>query len=107
MKSNILTLDQLLERGYHVEMKNSVLYMLDRHNTLIARVIMSHKKMFPLNLHNKRTNFLQDTARDVSTFWHLLHGHLNFEALKLLEKKRMVKGLPKLIILKDCVKFVS
>ncbi|PKI79000.1 hypothetical protein CRG98_000641 [Punica granatum] len=96
IKSNLLSIGQLLERGYNINMKDSALSIRDKNNKLITHVSMTKNRMFPLKLSVNEANCLKVTTLDASTLWHLLYEHLNFEALKLLEKKNMVMGLLKI-----------
>lgn len=46
MKNNILSLGQLLEKGYDIQMRNMYLYVHDDNNTLITLVKMTITKSF-------------------------------------------------------------
>ena len=35
-------------------------------------------------------------ARDTALFWHAIYGYLNFNALRELDRKKMVHGLPRI-----------
>jgi len=51
MKSNILILEQLLEKGYEIKMKDHTLTLLDTKRDMIAKVAMIKKnRMFLLNI---------------------------------------------------------
>ena len=50
MKSNILSIGQLLEKGYTIHMKDRILSLLDTRGRHIAHVEMSKNRMFPLHL---------------------------------------------------------
>ena len=50
LKSNILSMGQLMEKGYSVLMKDLVLYLKDKSNILIAQVEMKKNKMYKLDL---------------------------------------------------------
>ena len=67
---------------------------------LIAKVEMSRKKMYPLQVHRiqgmMKANFKVE-ALDQTWLCHLRYGHLHFDGLSLLQKKNMVKGLPPII----------
>jgi hypothetical protein len=64
MKSNILTLGQLLERGYTIFIKDRVLYLRDQSNWLIAQVEMTKNRMFKLNLMNIEVTCLKACVED-------------------------------------------
>jgi transposase InsO family protein len=94
MKSNILSLGQLLERGYMIFMKERTLYLRDQDNRLLAQVEMTKNRMFKLNLVNVQARCLKACIEDMTWLWHLRFGHLNFGGLKQLSNKRMVKNIP-------------
>ncbi|KAK2996001.1 hypothetical protein RJ640_019468 [Escallonia rubra] len=94
MKANILSMGQLLEKGYSIHMTDKCLYLRDDKGSLIARVPMSSNMMFLMNIHHDAPKCLKACFDNQSWLWHLRLGHLNFGGLKLLSTKNMVKGLP-------------
>ncbi|KAE8673808.1 hypothetical protein F3Y22_tig00111772pilonHSYRG00252 [Hibiscus syriacus] len=96
MKSNILSLGQLVEKGYDIHMNNYNLSIKDDNNNFIAKVPMSKNRMFLINIQNDVAKCLKAYYKDASWLWHLRFGHLNFGGLELLSKKGMVKGLPRI-----------
>ncbi|KAM1823768.1 hypothetical protein FF1_025765 [Malus domestica] len=94
MKSNILSLGQLLEKCYDFHTKNYILFLRDDKGRLIAKAKMSKNRMFPMNIQNDVAKCLKICYKDISWLWHLRFGHLNFGGLELLSKKEMVRGLP-------------
>ncbi|GAU26813.1 hypothetical protein TSUD_289180 [Trifolium subterraneum] len=94
MKTNILSLGQLLEKGYDIQLKNNNLSIRDHSNKFIAKVPMSRNRMFVLNIQNDVAQCLKMCYKEESWLWHLRFGHLNFGGLELLSKKEMVRGLP-------------
>jgi hypothetical protein len=68
MKSNILSIGQLLHKGYIVHMENNVLSLRDTNGRLIARVQMTKNRMFPLNLNTKIEKCLIGLIKNESWF---------------------------------------
>jgi hypothetical protein len=66
MKSNILSLDQLLERGYTIFMKERTLYLRDQDNRLLAQLEMTKNRIFKLNLVNVQTRCLKACIEDMT-----------------------------------------
>jgi hypothetical protein len=50
MKKNILSIGQLLERGYIIHMKDKYLALRDAKRQLVAKVVMSNNRMFLIYL---------------------------------------------------------
>ncbi|XP_048615821.1 uncharacterized protein LOC125588496 [Brassica napus] len=94
MKTNILSLGQLLEKGYDIRLKDNSLSLRDKANNLITKVPMSNNRMFVLNIQNDIARCLKMCYKEESWLWHLRFGHFNFGSLELLSNKEMVKGLP-------------
>jgi hypothetical protein len=58
---------------------------------------MTKNIIFSLIMRNDLTDSLNSYKAkgfDDSWLWHLIYGHLHFGGLDLLQKKKMVKGLP-------------
>ena len=52
MKTYILSLGQLLKKGYDIHLKDNNLSIRDNECNLIAKVSMSRNRMFMLNIQN-------------------------------------------------------
>ncbi|XP_020271910.1 golgin subfamily A member 3-like [Asparagus officinalis] len=65
LKSNILSMGQLLEKGYSVFMKDRMLHLKDKKGRLLAHVEMAKNRMFKLNLRNVQERCLQINMEDV------------------------------------------
>ena len=86
MKNNILSFNQLLEKGYEIYLKENNLSMGNNIGNLIANVPISRNRMFLLNIQNdvtKRPRLATKLILDLV----LRFGHLNFVGLELLSKK--------------------
>jgi len=102
LKTNILSMGQLMEKGYSVIMKDRVLELRDKLGYLITRVEMKQNKMYKLEL-----RCLKLDVEDEVMKWHFRFGHLHFGGLTELVQKEMVRGLPNIEFKKnfceDCV----
>lgn len=94
MKSNIVSLGQLLEKGYDIRLKDNNLAIRGTTCNLIAKLPLSRNRMFVLNIQNDVTRCLKTCYKDMSWLWYLQLGHLNFGGSELLSKKEMVIGCP-------------
>jgi hypothetical protein len=64
MRSNILRLGQLLERGYMIFVKERILYLRDQDNRLLAQIEMTKKYMYKLKLINVQARCLKACVDD-------------------------------------------
>jgi hypothetical protein len=95
----MLSVGQMIEKKYKVFFKNKVCTIYDKYPSkqLISRVEMTKSRMFPLimiNDMNDSLNAYKAKGLDESWIGNFRYGHLHFGGLDLLQKKKMVKGLP-------------
>ncbi|GMI66347.1 hypothetical protein HRI_000304000 [Hibiscus trionum] len=96
LKTNLLSVGQLQEKGYEIFIKDGVCRIQDENLGLIAQVNMTTNWMFPLYLNNATQSCFSARMKNEAWLWHFRYGHLNFGGLKLLQQKRMVTGLLKI-----------
>lgn len=96
LRSNIMSMGQLMEKGYSVFMKDRILELKDKEGKSVACVEMTSNRMYKLNLRNVREKCLKINLADKTSLWHLRFGHLNHGGLQKLAKKGMVHGLPEM-----------
>lgn len=94
LRTNLLSVGQLQEKGYEISIKDGVCRIQDEKLGLIAQVNMTANRMFPLYLDNTTSSCFFARLKDEAWLWHFRYGHLNFGGLKTLQKKNMVMGLP-------------
>jgi hypothetical protein len=64
MKSNILSVRQLMEKGFEIFMKNWTLHLKDKQGRQIAQVEMGENRMFKLNLRRIEEKYLKINKED-------------------------------------------
>ncbi|KAI5323652.1 hypothetical protein L3X38_032724 [Prunus dulcis] len=95
LAQNLLSVGQLLQRGFLVKFEDDYCVISDKkNNTLVAKIKMTANKVFPLLMTSKENLALEAEKVDGSLLWHLRYGHLNQRSLQLLHQKSMVVGLP-------------
>src|SRR5512136_253226 len=96
MKSNILSVGQLLEKGYKVYSKGTKLNLEDKLKKLVAGVEMAPNRMFKMNIGSLQTTCLKINTENKNELWHLRFGHLGYPGLQAAVQKESVIRLPKL-----------
>ncbi|CAH9057264.1 unnamed protein product [Cuscuta europaea] len=96
MKTNIISMGQLMEKGYSADLSGRYLHLKDRRGRAVARVEMAKNRMYKLDLRSVNHKCLKVDLTDKSILWHLRFGHLNFGGLAELSKKGLVHGLPEM-----------
>ena len=95
LSQNLLSVGQLVEKGYALTFDRDKCTILDKKGEqAITTVPMASNRVFPLCMSHKENLALKSDVMDESMLWHMRYGHLNYESLKLLNKKDMVIGLP-------------
>jgi len=84
----------LLKKGYEIKMKDRILTLLDTKEDMIAKVAMIKNKMFLLNI---EMDVPKCMCENETWLWHMRFGHVNFDSLKMMVQKEMLKGLPSII----------
>ncbi|XP_006593259.1 uncharacterized protein LOC114378981 [Glycine soja] len=85
MKSNLISMSQLLENGFSMKMSNGSLEVYDTAKKMIVKALLARIRTFKVNLNTIEPQCLSAvTLSDESWLWHLRLGHLNFKDLSLL-----------------------
>ena len=80
-----MSLEQLLEKGYEIKIKDRALTLLDTYGAMIVKVTMTKKNiMFLLNIETGVPKCLKAYVKDEIWLWHIRHGHVNFDSLKMM-----------------------
>jgi hypothetical protein len=96
LRNSIISLGQLDENGSCVEIKDRVMRIWDHHRHLIAKVTRGSNQLYVLNVQVAQPLCLVVRRDDEAWQWHERFDHLHLEALKQLNTKEMVQGMPSL-----------
>ena len=96
MDSNLLSLGQLLEKGYKMRMEDLMLKVYDKKQSFILKAKMSNNRTFKVNFNVVDVHCMTAEGNDVNWLWHFRYGHLNFHGLSRLVAKHMVSGMPQI-----------
>lgn len=94
LRSNIISLGQLTETGCKVVMEDDVLLVYDKARTLMMKVFREINRMYKIKLVVGSPVCLLSKLDDVAWLWHARLGHLNFDSMRRIGSKNMVRGMP-------------
>lgn len=84
MKSNLLSIGQLLEKGYRMVMENTM-RVFDVKNKLLVKATLSGTRTFKVELNVVKQQCLATPVDRDEWLWHHRFGHVNFRDLSLLQ----------------------
>jgi hypothetical protein len=96
LRNSIISLGQLDESGSHVEIKDRIMRIWDRHRCLRGKVTRGTNRLYVLNVQVAQPLCFAARRDDEAWQWHERFGHIHFETLKRLSANGMVRGLPSL-----------
>ena len=94
LKSNIVSLGQLEEKGSKSVLENGKLCVFDQEKTLLISAPRTANRLYTIKLGLTTPVCLLAKSDDAAWRWHARLGHLNFRALRNLSSKGMVHGMP-------------
>jgi hypothetical protein len=97
LRSNIISIGQLDERGCQVLINDDVLRIHDKDRRLLAKINCSTNCLYKIDLRITRPVCLATHGDDEAWLWHARFGHLSFDALRSLARHGMVRGLPEIV----------
>lgn len=97
MTSNLISISELLAKGYNMKMVGNQMKVYDGEERLILRAPLVDNKTFKIDINMCDHQYLAPIVRENKDWlWHHRYGHLNFIILSLLNMKKIVCGLPKI-----------
>ena len=82
MKTNLLSVGQLAEKGHEMILRNGKLSIYDGKGNSILIAPMMKNRMFQVDISTSAYMCYNAIVKDESWLWHLRFGHLNFHSLK-------------------------
>jgi GAG-pre-integrase domain len=96
LEMNILSIGQLMEKGYKIFSNVRSLNLEDKTDKMVASVEMASNKMFKMNLNSVQERCLKVSMENKNELWHLRFGNLDYAGLKEMVRKQSVIGLSSL-----------
>lgn len=96
LTANIVSMGQLDEEGFKIQIEGGVLRIWDERRRLLAKVSRSMNRLYVLKLNVDRPVCMAAQGDDVAWRWHARFGHLSFRGLRKLAQEGMVRGLPRI-----------
>jgi len=93
LKTNLLSLGQLLQKGFVMKMEDNSLSIFDQSKRLVIKANLSKNRTFRVVMKVVKHQCFSTIEKEVEWLWHLRLGHLNFRDLFQLIQRTMVKGL--------------
>ena len=101
LKSNIVNLGQATEAGCEIRMKDDLLMLYDREGRLMVETVRSRNRLYKVTLSADNVQCLQVQGSTESAKRHARLGHVNIETMKLMIRRDLAVGLPKIAIDKE------
>jgi hypothetical protein len=91
--ANIVSLGQMEEAGYHIDLYDGALWIYDEARDLLTKVPRGNTRMYILELVIERPVCLTAHSSEAAWWWHERFGDISFKSLRSLTIKQMVRGL--------------
>lgn len=93
--NNIISLGQLSEDGNRVVLKGDFMWVFNTMGKLLMKVKRSPNRLYKIIIETNKPACLLLKSDELSWLWHARLGHVNFQALTLMQAADMVRGIPK------------
>lgn len=82
------------EDGNKVVLREEFLWIFDENERLLMKVKRSSNRLYKIVINTCKNACLMTTTNEVSKLWHNRLGHLNYQAMSLMSRSKMVTGMP-------------
>jgi hypothetical protein len=91
MKTNLLSMGQLLEKGFIMHLEDRQMEVFDAKHNTILRAPLSQNRTFQVKISPNESHCLASVKiSDQAWLWHLRYGHLNFNSLNYMKNNELV-----------------
>lgn len=104
LRNNIISLGQLSKAGNKVILEGEFLWVFEKDGKLLIKVKRSANRLYKLVVADRDATCLLTRSDEATWLWHARLGHVNFQAMKLMENNDMAYGLPTLSMPKETCK---
>ncbi|GKV46536.1 hypothetical protein SLEP1_g53512 [Rubroshorea leprosula] len=102
LSQNLLSVAQMLRKGYSVSFANNACYIYDSCGVKLARIKMVENS-FPITWNSPCLHAVYVSKSDETSLWHKRYGHFNLKSLKFLQTNELVRDLPEIHVNDDAV----
>lgn len=95
-RNNIISLGQMSEQGNKIVIKGNLLWVYDKEDMLLMKVKRSPNRLYKIVINSVGRKSLLSKQDEMSKLWHKRMGHVNYHALSLMYKDKMVNGILKI-----------
>ena len=92
ISSNLLSLGQLLQKGFKITMEDMMMLVYDKTKNLIIKTPLTRNITFKIGMQALEHECLSDVSNKEEWLWHYRLGHLNFRDLDQMHK--LARGIP-------------
>ena len=104
LKHNFLRISQLCDKGFKVIFESSHCIIKDSQSDKIIFMGHRNENVYTIDISNfEGHNRCFSSMHDESWLWHRRYRHVNMNLITQINKKELVRGLPKISIEKDKV----
>ncbi|GLT45830.1 hypothetical protein SLA2020_196340 [Shorea laevis] len=100
LSQNLLSVAQMLRKGYSVSFVNNACYIYDSCGVELARIKMVENS-FSITWNSPCLHAVYVSKSDETSLWHKRYGHFNLRSLKFLQTNELVRDLPEIHVNDD------
>lgn len=96
LRNNIISLGQMSEEGNRLVLRGEFFWIFDSREKLLMKVRRSPNRLYKIIIETSKQVCLITKVDKISKLWHARLGHVNYQAMFLVSRKKMVNGIPKI-----------